>query len=346
MDTDEKKSQSCRNFRIKFAFLITPWQRFLQTITIAFLLFLIIGLIIISIQLMLYVFFFTKYWYIPILYISWIIYDRETPYKGGRKSVVLRNVKLWQYAKDYFPVELVKTADLPSDKNYIFCVYPHGILAIAAFLNFQTNANKFDDLFPGIDPYFVTLNATFKIPFTKDVCLAFGTISASEKSLLFCLQNKPGSSCVLMPGGHREGLRVMPGTCNIILRNRRGFVRIALKTGASLVPVFSFGENELYVPVNGKILLWIQNKLQKLFGDRQYFLKGRGFFQQSFGLLPHRRRNVTVVGKPIPVPKEENPSMELIAEYHQKYTDALVSLFNEYKGMYHVKGDDIELQIE
>lgn len=71
-------------------------------------------------------------------------------------------------------MELVKTADLPSDKNYIFCVYPHGILAIAAFLNFQTNANKFDDLFPGIDPYFVTLNATFKIPFTKDVCLAFG----------------------------------------------------------------------------------------------------------------------------------------------------------------------------
>ncbi len=52
------------------------------------------------------------------------------------------------------------------------------------------------------------------------------------------------------------------------------------------------------------------------------------------------------VGKSIPLPKTENPSAELISEYHQKYVEALETLFNEYKGEYHPNGKDASLQIE
>ena len=40
-----------------------------------------------------------------------------------------------------------------------------------------------------------------------------------------------------------------------LLRNRRGFIRLALQCGASLVPTFSFGEKRLYNLVRASCLL-------------------------------------------------------------------------------------------
>ena len=41
-------------------------------------------------------------------------------------------------------------------------------------------------------------------------------------------------------------MQVEPGTFNVVLGRRKGFVRLALQTGSSLVPVVSFGENDLF----------------------------------------------------------------------------------------------------
>lgn len=29
---------------------------------------------------------------------------------------------------NYFPIDLVKTVDLPADRNYLFAVFPHGLI--------------------------------------------------------------------------------------------------------------------------------------------------------------------------------------------------------------------------
>ncbi len=56
---------------------------------------------------------------------------------------------------------------------------------------------------------------------------------------------------MLAIGGATESLYAGPGTMDLVLRRRKGFVRVALQTGASLVPVINFGENDVYSTIRG-----------------------------------------------------------------------------------------------
>lgn len=51
------------------------------------------------------------------------------------------------------------------------------------------------------------------------------------------------------------------------------------------------------------------------------------------------------VGKPIHVPKVENPSQELIDEYHEKFLQQLQELFDTYKDKYDPSGSEAKLVI-
>ena len=66
----------------------------------------------------------------------------------------------------------------------------------------------------------------------------------------------------------------------------------------SLVPVISFGETDIYDQVNnpeGSLVRKLQNTWQKVTGIAPVLALGRGIFQYSFGILPHRKP-ITVVG--------------------------------------------------
>jgi hypothetical protein len=53
------------------------------------------------------------------------------------------------------------------------------------------------------------------------------------------------------------GLCVCAGDNVIYIKKRKGFVHLALQSGAHLVPVYSFGENDSYGQVKtGKVGFW------------------------------------------------------------------------------------------
>lgn len=337
-------------FGIRFAPLVVPLDRRLQTLAVGmwFIILAFGGFIgsFVSVYCLLY----TRYYPLILLYYLWIYLDRETAFTGGRRFEWMRNWAWWRYYRDYFPVQLVKTVDLPADKNYLFCVYPHGILSSGAFCNFATNATNFRQMFPGLVADILTLGSHFLMPFSRELVQGLGGMSASERSIQHVFSHSKGGRVLcLMVGGARESFKCKPGSYEIILKNRKGFVRLALKSGTSIVPVFTFGETDIYDQVSnppGSCLFKFQERIRQIIGLAPCIPIGRGFFQYSFGLLPRRHELTTVVGAPIQVPKTEQPSQELIDTYHAKFVDSLTQLFEDHKQKYVDNPETAKLVIE
>ena len=77
-----------------------------------------------------------------------------------------------------------------------------------------------------------------------------------------------------------------------IIKNLMPFLR------SHLVPVFAFGENNLFQQVSnpeGSKLREIQTKIQSWIAFAPVLFYGRGIFQYTFGMLPYRKP-VNVVG--------------------------------------------------
>ncbi len=91
------------------------------------------------------------------------------------------------------------------------------------------------------------------------------------------------TDCIMLViGGAKESLEAHPGLMKLYLANRKGFVKVALENGATLVPVFGFGENELFDQVanpQGSVIRNVQNQLQKRLGFAILLFHGRGIFQ-------------------------------------------------------------------
>lgn len=150
-------------------------------------------------------------------------------------------------------------------------------------------------------------------------------------------------------GGAQEALYARPGNYQLVLKNRKGFVKIAIQTGASLVPVFSFGEVDIFdQPSNepGTKLRAYQDFVKKWTGVAPAMFYGRGISEKIFGLLPHRRPITTVVGAPIDVVKNVFPSREEIDRLHAKFVEEIEKLFEENKSKYVCNSENVKLLIE
>ncbi|XP_004587245.2 2-acylglycerol O-acyltransferase 3-like isoform X2 [Ochotona princeps] len=279
---------------------------------------------------------FTRLWSLTVLYLIWIYLDRDTPSQGGRMWSWMRNWRIWEQQRDYFPIKLVKTAELPPNQNYVLGAHPHGITSTAPFCNFLTECNSFSQHFPGLQRWLATLAGIFYVPVFRDYILSTGLRPASRHSLDFVLsQLQLGQAVVIVIGGVQEALYTEPGQHCLELLNRKGFVRLALRHGASLVPVYSFGENDSFkckaFPKGSWPYLW-QVTYKKITGLPFCFCWGRSIFSPNvLGFLPFPMPITTVVGAPISVPQLSAPTVEQVDHYHRLYMEALERLFEEHK---------------
>ncbi|CAH2070949.1 unnamed protein product, partial [Iphiclides podalirius] len=293
---------------------------------------------------------YSSLWWLALLYAIWMLRDIDTPNKGGRRFEWVRNWSWWRHYRDYFPIKLIKTAELDPSKNYLFACFPHGVVCAGAFGAFATNALGFHKKFPGMVCHMITLGGHFLVPLFRDLALALGCCSSSQESLLHLLdRRKQRGNCVaLIVGGAAEALDSHPGEYKVILTRRKGFVRVAMKSGAPLVPVFSFGETDVFRPLNNprdSLLRRFQEKVRQLTGISPMFPIGRGVFQYSYGVVPFRSPVTTVVGVPMEVERNLDPTDEEVDIVHAEFTKRLTELFENEKARYLKDHEKVHLVI-
>jgi 2-acylglycerol O-acyltransferase 2 len=146
-------------------------------------------------------------------------------------------------------------------------------------LTFATEGTDFGRQFPGIETSLMTLQSNFMLPFHRDYILALGICSVSRKSCHHVLRNH--RSIAIVVGGATESLHAYPGTLDLTLKHRMGFVKLAVDTGAALVPVLAFGENEIFDQVKSEHGSWLwvlQKRMQAILGFTVPLFHGRGIF--------------------------------------------------------------------
>jgi len=147
---------------------------------------------------------------------------------------------------------------------------------------------------------------------------------------------------MIVVGGARESIETRPGHANLVLEHRKGFVKMALRTGASLVPVFSFGENDVFGVYHNAWLTRLQIRMQKKLGFAVPLFFGRAltggvlhrFLGLSVGVMPLRVPIHSIVGRPIHVEKAESPSAEQVDEAHARYVKELRHIYEEWRETY------------
>lgn len=322
---------------IHFAPFSVPLQRRLQTLMVL--------LHTLSIALLLTVFFFLcsipLFWPILLPYLIYVLFSKAaTSGEISHRSNLFRSLPIWSLFAQYFPARLYRSAPLSPTRKYIFGYHPHGIISHGAFAAFATEALGFSQLFPGITNTLLTLDTNFRIPIYREYALMMGLASVSRESCENILSkggpNKEGMSraITIVVGGARESLDAQPHSLRLVLKRRKGFVKLAIRTGADLVPTLAFGENELYdqvQPEQHPLIHKTQLIIKKVLGFTVPLFHARGVFNYDVGMMPYRRPLNVVVGRPIKVQQAKVPDDTYVDEIHCLYTRELERIWDEWK---------------
>ncbi|KAL4963513.1 diacylglycerol acyltransferase type 2A [Aspergillus stella-maris] len=272
------------------------------------------------------------------------------------RSDILRSLPVWSLYASYFPARLHRSEPLLPTRKYIFGYHPHGIISLGAFAAFCTEALNFSRLFPGIINTLLTLDSNFRIPFYREYALSMGLASVSRESCENLLTKGGadgegmGRAITIVIGGARESLNASPGSLRLVLKRRKGFIKLAIRTGADLVPVIAFGENDLYEQVRSDRHPFIhkfQMLVKQTLGFTVPLFHARGVFNYDVGLMPYRRPLNIVVGRPIQVVQQQDRNKiddDYIDQLHSEYVRELERLWEEWKGAYaRDRTSDIEI---
>lgn len=222
----------------------------------------------------------------------------------------------------YLDEETKELIQSPKEERILICFAPHGITAVSAAIHgfLDPNLQK-------MNVKVFTHQNMFFVPFFGMMCNKLGLYSISGKVLNQEMKKNGTQRLLIMPGGGEEMIYWQPNQHNLYLKNRKGFIKYAIRSGYSVLPVYTFGGTELYDSTFLTPKLPKKTKMQRYLSMALFlflpflFLKGKFHI---FSMIPKRKPIYSFVGRLIDIKQDKNPSNEVLSHYHQRFIEELM----------------------
>lgn len=215
---------------------------------------------------------------------------------------------------------------LDHSRRYLIVWHPHGFIAWAAA--FFLGQYAVEGRPHGREWYAMIAPVLFRIPFFGEA-LSLANGRGVDKKIVENLLSK-GASIAIQPGGVKEQLITRHDQEQAVFPANMGFIRMAMRYGLDLLPVYVFGENQTYARVHG--LESISNTIFKLTGFSIPIMKCKWGLPGPFFILFPKATDIHVRwGVPVPTGlPQPYPSDAAVEEVFHRYLANLRTVFHKH----------------
>lgn len=211
-------------------------------------------------------------------------------------------------------------------KSSIYVWHPHGLFSASVFFHILSPFTQFPEILRPLSQ--VVLSGVCSIPGLHQLVPLWDITPSHEKDMNVALEKKKSLSVVL--GGVREILYTQPKRLTLNIAKKKGIFKLALQHGTDLIPVITYGENELYelTPAFGlkKInkILFDWTGLVLPFPTLKCIQKWYGLLENPLATPVH-----TVIGPALSVEKVDPKDIceSMIEKLRNRYIDSLNRLY-------------------
>jgi 1-acyl-sn-glycerol-3-phosphate acyltransferase len=221
------------------------------------------------------------------------------------------------------PKEFVKEEAEPN-AQFIFATFPHGCGCEFRIIMDSMMKSVMPNIIAKNGLRVLTASVLFYIPFLREFSLWTSCINANRKTAEKALARN--RSLLVLPGGEMEQLMTNYGEEIIYLSKRKGFIKLGMRKGVPVVPMYVFGCSDYFYTSN--LFYNLRYKLMKNFGICIPLCAGLGG-----SLCPLPKKTTVVFGKPLHFKMEgEEPTDDELNAAHALFITEITALFDEHKG--------------
>mmetsp|Transcript_44225 Transcript_44225/g.92107 ORF Transcript_44225/g.92107 Transcript_44225/m.92107 type:complete len:388 (-) Transcript_44225:1169-2332(-) len=143
------------------------------------------------------------------------------------------------------PREFVEAEAKPG-AQFLFAAFPHGIGADYRLPMDGVVREVMPNLVEKDKMRYLAASVLFSIPLVRELCLWTGCIDAGRKHAEAALSEPHNKSLLVLPGGEAEQIQTIYGKEKLYLSKRKGFIKLAMRKGVPVVPMYVFGSSDAY----------------------------------------------------------------------------------------------------